>query len=335
MRDFLDTKYNYVFYNVGTDYLEPVFAPLNAYPQVKTYAKAFESSKFIEKLFFYHWSAKLNNRIKLPFKNLWFKKMFVHKFSNDNPVCYVFYMAKYIDECPEIYNYIKRLNSDNKVLIYFGDLLSKRNYDLEKLKKSSDYIFTYDEAEAEKYDIIFGKNSFGYGNILEVTTPTEFENDVYFVGFAKDRLDEIHNVYKQLTDNGLKCKFVVCGTKKEEQIHGDGLIYSNPISYRENIQNVISSKCILDIIQGQSSGITLRVKESIAYKRKLLSNNVLLKNYDAYNDNYMSVYDAPNHIDIDFLKSEIEYDSFKVDKNFGPEKIIFFFERFLLGGNNE
>lgn len=334
MSETLNTKYNYVFYNVGEDYLEPVFAPLNVYSEVQTYAHAFNSNKIIDRIFFYHWSGKINSRINLPFKHIWFRKMFQKNFDNNKPICYVFYMAKYIGNDSSIYEYIKSLNQKNQVVIYFGDLISKIGYDIPKLKECSDYIFTYDEVEAEKYNIIYAADSFGYGNIVDVSTPTHFENDVYFVGFAKDRLFDIHSVYNYLTKNGLKCKFVVCGTKPEERIDGKGLIYSKPISYRENIQNVCNSKCILDIIQGQSVGVTLRVKEAIAYKRKLLSNNIQLKNYNMFCDDYMSVFDVPENIDIDFLKSDIIFDSIKTGDDFGPEKIIKYFENFLSGGIN-
>lgn len=335
MSELLNTKYNYVFYNVGTDYLEPVFGVLNKYSQIKTYAHAFNSSKFVDRLFFYHWSAKLNNKINLPLKKVWLKKICVKHFDDNKPICYVFYMAKYIIECPYIYNYIKRLNSENKVIVYFGDLISKIGCDISLLKKYSDEIFTYDEAEAKKYDIVYAKNSLGYDSITEASTPLKFKNDVYFVGYAKDRLEEIHKVYNKLSKEGLKCKFIICGTKTEDRLKGDGLIYSVPISYKENLKNVCESKCILDIIQEHSVGITLRVKEAVTYKRKLLSNNQSLKNSFLYNKENMSLYILPDEIDMDFLKSRIDYSKFKNYKDFSAEKIIYFFENYFSGGYNE
>lgn len=329
-----DTKYNYVIYNVGSDYLEPVFMPLSKYDSVNTYDLAINGSKILKKIFFLHWSEKINGIIKLPLKKLWFSKMFNQHFLDNKPVCYVFYMAKYINDDPSIYQYIKKLNENNKCIIYFGDSITKIGYDIEKLKKCSDYIVTYDKGEAEKYDIVYGENSLGYGEIIDVTTPNEFENDVYFVGYAKDRLDEIHNTFLHLYKNNIKCKFIICGTKESDRLNYNGLIYSDPISYKDNLYNVVNSKCILDIIQKNSTGATLRVKESIAYKRKLLSSNRNLKERYFYNSETMSCFDKVEDIDIAFIKSDINYSSYKVDNDFGPEKTIRYFER-LLGGNNE
>lgn len=334
MSELLDTKYNYVFYNVGEDYLEPVFGVLNKYPNVKTYGLAIKSNPLVEKLFFLHWSAKINSIIKLPLKSIWFKKMFDVKFENDKPVCYVFLGGKYIIQEKKIYSYLKNKNNDNKVIIYYGDLISKRNFDISKQKEVSDYIITYDEQEAKQYNICYHGNSLGYGSIIEVTEPKNFENDVYFVGFAKDRLDTIHNVYKYLTENGLKCKFIICGSKEEDRIQGEGLFYQEPIPYKESLENVNNSRCILDIIQGGSAGETLRVKESQVYKRKLLTNNVSLKHKDYISEDNTCIFSSIDDIDIDFVKKDINYDSF-CENEFNPIKFIIYLEQLILGGTDE
>lgn len=330
MSEKLTTKYNYVFYNIATDYLEPVFGSLNKYSNIKVFKQAFDANTIISKLFFYHWSAKLNNKFKLPFKSLWYKPMFNVEFNNDKPTCYVFLGSKYISQDCNISKYIKRINPNNKVVVLFCDLISKKNLDVESLKASADYIITYDGGEAEKYGIVYGKNSLGYEAIVDVTEPSEFENDVYFVGFAKDRLKDIHSVFNFLSDNGLKCKFIICGTKESERIKKTGLIYSDPISYLENLKNILDSRCVLEIVQCQSTGVTLRVKESQIYKRKLLTNNNNLINQLCFDENNMSVFKNCDDIDLDFLKTPIDYNSFDTEY-YDPSKLIKYFET-LMGG---
>ena len=332
MKDLNDTNYNYVFYNTGYEYLEPSFEPLKKYCFVKVFSRAFDANNITQKLFFLHWSAKANRKIKLPLKSAWFKKICKDYFKNGKPICFVFLEGKYINDAPELFGYIKKLNPENKVVIYCADLISKKNWNIDEVKSRCDYIVTYDMGEAEKYQIeYFNPQGPCYGALIDVTTPSEFENDVYFLGFAKDRLDEVHKTFFALKNQGLKCKFIVCGVDKDKQLNEEGLIYSKPISYLENLKNVQNSKCILELIQGGSSSATLRTSEAQVYKRKLLTNNISIVYQDYYDASNMSVFSNFEDIDFDFIRKPIDYFSFVKRDMYNPYNRILFFEEFLTG----
>ena len=321
-------KYNYVFFNVSTDYIKSCYGLLDNTEGIEVYSRAFNTSWIIEKLFFLHWSNRINSRIYLPFKSIWFKKMCNKGFKNSRPYCYVFLEGKYILEDSSLIKYIRKNNPNNKCIIYCTDLISKSKWNIKYVKKYCDYIVTYDKDEADKYKInCFSKPC--YSAILPVTEPDLFETDVYFLGYAKDRLDMIHSTYKLLSSKGLRCKFIICGVSKEKQIKGNGLIYSFPISYRENLENVQKSKCILEIMQGGSNAATLRTEEAQVYKRKLLTNHVDLVNQEYYDENNMTVFSNPEDIDINFIKSPIDYKSFNNGYDYSPMKLIDYFEKLL------
>lgn len=330
-REEKQTRYNYVLVNFGGDYLEPVFHPLKNYPFVRVYDRAFDGNALLQKLCFLHWSKKLNRRIRLPGKRIWYRKMTEHDFAEDKPCCYVFYGGKYITEDRELFSYIKKKNPNNKCVVFCYDLISKKHWDIEKVKKSCDRIVTYDPGEAEKYQIDL-LQAFMYGAICEVTEPEAFENDVYFLGFAKDRLDQIYQTYQTLSTAGLRCNFLICGVSADKQIKGEGLHYITPISYRENVENVKRSKCILELMQGGSDAPTLRTEEAHVYRRKLLTNHLNLVNQPYYDCNNMRVFSAPEQIDIDFLKTPIDYSSFDDSFDYSPYQLISYLEN-LLGGN--
>lgn len=319
-----NNKYNYIFYNICEDYFNPIFSELSKFPFAKVFTRAFNSNPLLQKLFFIHWSAKLNRRINLPFKNIWFKKMCQHKFPDNKPVCYVFLGGKYLNQDDRLFKYIKKLNPDNKCVIIYLDLASKNKPKVERLKLLSDLIITYDKGEAEKLDISYLDIDY-YTPLIEVTEPESFLYDVCFLGFAKDRLNEIHKAYNFFTKQGLKCKFIVCGTKEEDRISGEGLIYSPPVSYMENLKIVNSSKCILELIQGNSVAPTLRLREAKTYKRKLITNNQneeYLKSLDKSN---LCVFKDIEEIDTGFVKSEINYSAF--DENYSsPIKLVEYLE---------
>ena len=331
MQEDKTTKYNYVLLNFGGDYLEPVFHPLKNYPFVRLYSRAFDGNWLLQKLCFLHWSAKLNRRIRLPGKRIWYRRLLKQSFTEDKPCCYVFCGGKYITEDPGLYACIKKQNPENKCVVFCYDLISKKQWDIEKVRKCCDHIITYDPGEAKKYRIDLFQ-AFMYGAISEVTEPQTFENDVYFLGFAKDRLHQIHAVYHTLSDSGLRCKFLICGVPKEKQLKGEGLHYCEPIPYRENIENVKRSKCVLELMQGGSDAPTLRTEEAHVYRRKLLTNHLGLVNQPYYDCNNMRVFSEPDEIDVAFLKEPINYSSFDDSYDYSPYQLIAYLENLLGGG---
>ena len=48
-------------------------------------------------------------------------------------------------------------------------------------------------------------------------------------------------------------------------------------------ENIKQSRAILDIVQSGQSGITLRPMEAMFYNKKLITNNIYIKEYDFYN----------------------------------------------------
>lgn len=329
-REEKQTRYNYVFFNIAQDYLEPSFLPLAENENVRVYRHAFSGSRFLQWLFFLHWSKKINRKVRLPKKSVWFRKMCSHHFSETKPCCYVFYGGKYITEDQGLYSYIKKQNPENQCIILMGDLLSKKCWDVETAKSRCDYIVTYDPAEAEKYhtELFHGVS---YGPITEITTPNEFVYDVYFLGNAKDRLQTIYRIYRALTARSVRCHFLLCNVKNEEQLHEDGLHYIKPISYRENIANLQKSRCVLEIVQQGCDAATLRTEEAHIYRRKLLTNNQNLVKQAYYDPSHMRVFSDIEGIDEAFLKSPIDYSAFDDSYDYSPRKLICYFEHLLEG----
>ena len=324
----MNTKYNYVFFNIDDPCYEPVLWPLKKNSFVKLYKHALKTNKLTDKLFFLHWSAKLNRKVHLPFKKAWFPKIVKQNFENNKPCVYVFLGGKYLTEEKGLYEYIKSINPQNKAVVLCGDLISKKNWDMDNIKNLCDMVLTYDEGEAEKFGISYFPWGSLYDAIDEVTTPECFENDIYFLGFAKDRLKEIHSAYKTFSDKGLKCKFIICGTDEKDRIQGDGLCYSLPIAYRENLRNIKASRCILEVIQGGSYAPTLRLREAYTYKRKLITNNSNPEYRDYLDSKNLLVYENSEQINPEFAKTPVDYTGFKAVHN-SPLALIEFFENHL------
>lgn len=322
--------YNYFFYGVDEDYIQALFGDLKKYPNVHFHPYgAGTRNPLIRTLFKIHWSAKLNSRVRLPFKRIWFRKMCSYDFKNDLPICYIFLGGQYIAGNSKLQNYIWARNPDNRIVIQYEDLIRKKNYkNFELVRASADYLVTYDADEAKDYHIcLFDKQI--YSPIQEPTQPSKFDYDVYFLGFAKDRLDLIHRIYRKLSADGLKCCFIICGTKPEDRIEADGIIYSQPIPYAKNISYLQKSRCVLELVQAGSDGFTLRTQESICYHRKLLTNHLSITKQSFYEPGYISTFSDETQIDTKFLTEPINESLFENAPDLSPDNYLTFLEQLL------
>lgn len=324
-------KYNFVFYFAGEDYWEAVLGrELYNHPQVHIYKQAFNGSKLLQKIFHYHWAYSLNCKFNMPFKRIWFRKMYEQGFDNDLPLCFVYMGGNSIRFDGGFCDYVRKRDPRNMQVILHQDLISKKcNYDYSIIRNKVDLAITYDLDEAEKYNILYFHENM-YSKMIPEPNPEDvvFENDVYFLGAPKDRYNKIMEVYEKLNAFGIKCKFMLAGVPEEKQVIKDGIEYIRGISYVENLQNVIKSKCILEIIQNGSADITMRALEAIAYRRKLLTDCKLV-NEDYYHRKQLQVFDDADSIDVNFLKETFEPDKFIPRIDLDPMRRLYFIQEKL------
>jgi len=196
-----------------------------------------------------------------------------------------------------------RSNKDCKIVLYFGDLIKSHSFDIYTFRSSFDAVFTFDKGEAINNNFIYYEEPFSFYQIED--DPLLPRSDVVFIGYAKDRFNEIIKTFEILQSNNLVCDFHLVGVQKTEQIYSDKIIYNKFLDYKEVLQHIIASKCVLEILQHGETSTTTRVSEAVCYGKKLLSNCLELKTKPYYNTNYISVFTNPQDIDIEFLKRDV------------------------------
>ena len=196
------------------------------------------------------------------------------------------------------------------------------------MRENADLVFTYDRGEAERYNLLLDSNR-TYNTNVRAEKPASFDNDVFFVGYAKDRLTDIVEIHRFLTENGIRCDFRVLGVPKNSRDYR-GLEYlDEPIPYAENLRLIERSACLLEVAQSGSDSATLRVPEAVAYSRKLLSNVPTLQKEDYYNPAQMSVFDRATNIDLRFLRAPMDYTGFSSLETLAPAMRIRLYEEKL------
>ena len=94
---------------------------------------------------------------------------------------------------------------------------------------------------------------------------------------AKNRLPEIISAYERLCSFGLKCDFHLVGVEEKNQVHKDNICYISGMDYQTNLQHILHTKCLLEVMQQNGTGYTQRMCEAVALdKKKLLRITVKL-----------------------------------------------------------
>ena len=102
----------------------------------------------------------------------------------------------------------------------------------------------------------------------------------------KGRKEIIQNYNKIFEQNKLKTKiFIIEGSK-------------DYIDYEDYLVYVSQSLAILDIVNENVDGLTLRCMEALFFSKKLITNNKAIKTYDFYNSDNIFILGEDNLEDI-------------------------------------
>jgi len=188
-----------------------------------------------------------------------------------------------IDEC---------VNKSVRKVSWFWNPIkgNKRDIDQIPLIKSAGFqIYTFDKKDADLFNLGYHDQFFPIIHHYNDDS-TDVETDFYFAGFRKDRGALIATIQDVLSC--FKTEFIVADT------------ISDCISYKENIGKIQKSKCVVEIVQGVQSGLTLRPLEAIAFRKKLLTTNKDIVNQPFYKRENIFIWGCDNNNKLDeFLNS--------------------------------
>lgn len=321
-------KYNYVIFQPPYDYYDIAYHDIKNEANVQFINRypAFGGA-LAKKLCLMHRSSKYNSFINLPFKSIWNPLFFKSKYCDNSNLCFIFsagvaYLEKY-----GFITFLKKKYPDAKFVCFYQDVIkSVRNYSFDDVRKIFDYVISYDIDEANKYGLIFHNTVFS--NYLVPANDQIDQSDVYFVGAAKNRYNQIINIFEKLSNLGLKCDFYIIGVPEEQQKYKGQINYITGLSYIENLQHVIKTKVILEIMQQSAVGASLRVWESITYDKHLLTNNLGLKQLDAYTPQFMHILDSEENLNVDWIADGVCYDEC-IKESIKPHSFLEFIDNLL------
>lgn len=203
---------------------------------------------------------------------------------------------KECDECiifdqafsPSIVKIIKKFNPKVNIHVYLWNPTFKDTSILEKLKKVSTFVhvYSFDKNDCRKYGFTFSPMIYDFN--ASKKNAIEFKYDVIFVGYAKNRVKMLTELYNQLKAASAKIYFYVLdNVNTTEPVPFE--LKKEYLNYEEYRNLMLSSKAVLDIVQDGQIGLTIRTMETICFEKKLITNNKDIMNYNFYDNNNIFV----------------------------------------------
>ncbi len=183
---------------------------------------------------------------------------------------------------------LKNLKENTKNFIaYYYDSCQKYPQQVE-IASFFDEVYSYEKEDIEKYNFIETSN-FIYDEVLE---QEEIKYDIFNVSSYDTRINEIDKLSTKLAEAGLKIYFVLFYFEK--------LVYKNLhsvteyLSLQETKKLIAQSKAMIDIQRKDQKGLSFRTFESLGYRKKLITTNKMVKNFDFFHPNNMLIIDSKN-----------------------------------------
>ena len=208
-----------------------------------------------------------------------------------------------------IVEYLKIKFPEAKLVCMLQDLVStqqvrfsKERFDCDRIKQQFDLVLSFDARDCVTYGFVYHPLVFSsyHGKLKNMPY-----SDIYMLAHAKNRLNDICRVYGVLKDNGLKINMLLAGVAPEDRKYRDEIIYlesGRKISYEDNLQYVLHTRSILEVMQANGAGFTQRTCEAVCLGKKLLTNNTYIESAPFFNSTYISTFTTVDDIDLDFVK---------------------------------
>ncbi|MBR5203559.1 MAG: hypothetical protein IKW45_09885 [Clostridia bacterium] len=218
------------------------------------------------KSFIHRTLRRLCHKLHLPFEQFWFDKSILNydgKIVVFEPLCTPTYMK-----------WLRKNKPDADIVFWYWNI-AKNTVSPDTIKPEWCRKWSFARLDCKKYGMEF--NPLPYFNEL-VLEPQEKKYDIIFVGKDKGRLPALLEFKQTFDKMNLKTKFIISPTNRYTK-HPE---YSPSIKYMESVQLGMQSKAILDYIEINNSGQSIRVIESLFQKEKIITNSILISDYDFY-----------------------------------------------------
>lgn len=209
---------------------------------------------------------------------------------------------------PNVLKYINRQNPNIRVIVWYWNTVN-RSINIKEYLKYNCEIWSFDEDDCKKYGLFY--NTQYYSKSIYLNNK-KIDTDIFFVGKDKGRLKYILELEKKVNKIGLKTNFHITKSGRSSNSKDINYKYKGKISYEEILDYIAKSKCILDIVSKDQSGLTLRPLEALFFSKKLITNDKSISKRDFYHNDNIFILGVDN---LSELPRFLEKEYHKIDES--------------------
>ncbi|QBO58179.1 glycosyltransferase [Chryseobacterium salivictor] len=171
-----------------------------------------------------------------------------------------------------------------------------------------DNVFSFDKADAAKNSFQLITN-YNYLPELKQTQPAEY--DLIYLGSFDNRIGPLAKIIAKIEELNLSYSCVVVGkktwTKKLVQNAGEITFTRKRIKHNDIPRYYSEGKVLVDLMRDNQTGLSFRFFEAMALKKKIITNNPTVKEYDFYRpENILVLNDDLSNLDRSFFESDYQ-----------------------------
>lgn len=276
----MQQKYEYIYLGSDNDYdrMKRSFLPLEC-NRVMVCKPIYRNMNWVTGFFYrLHCSSITNRLIDLPFKRIWARyligKDIRKRIKGKDNVCFCFSGMEYKYVQMGFLDYLKRKYPSAKFVFVFSDIVpfyqkEFKGFDVEAVKKQFDIVVSFNPIDVKHYSLIKDRPFFLTLSPIDDIVETI---DVFYVGREKGRIAKIIEIATICNSHGYSIEFYVLGVPLEKRKPVKGLFYIDSyLPYDSVFKKIRRSKCILNILQDNSEGITFREYEAVNMNKMIMT----------------------------------------------------------------
>lgn len=239
--------------------------------------------------------------LKKNLKKIWASKERIQTIAKDDFFDYLFVI------CPDfLLNEELKYITDRaqKSIVYFWDSFDNiPRY--ERTLPFFDVKYSFEPKDVKKYNLTFLTNFY-----FNTANNNDYKNDLFFIGTFDERIEIILKVVKSITNNGKRAQVFLQSKNNKiiKKYQSESITFiKKPIIFSESEKFYNNSKIILDVQKKIQNGLTFRVFEAMGKRKKLITTNEDIVNYDFYNSNNIFIWtDNTKEIPLAFFETDYQ-----------------------------